>query len=949
MNAPEKNHDTKGSPAKKDYSATVRLPRTDFPMKANLPVRELEIQRFWTENAIYQRVQEQARSLGLPKFILHDGPPYANGHIHIGHALNKVLKDIVVKYKALRGFHTPYEHGWDTHGLPIEAQVIKDLGLNRHETSPVEFRARCRDYALRYAAIQAREIKRLGVWGNWERSYYTLRPEYEAAQIGVFGAMAKKGFIYKGKKPVYWCTHCETALAEAEIEYDEHTSPSIWVKFAVADDKGIGLLPGGRPEKPTYILIWTTTPWTLPANFAIALHPDYDYALVDVGGERWIVAKELVDTVRRDTGRDKADILRAWKGRELEGVVCRHPFLERESVVVLGDHVTLDQGTGCVHTAPGHGLEDFLVGQKYGLPIFAPVTDDGHFTEEAGPFAGLELFAANKEIIAAMKRDGSLAAHGDITHQYPHCWRCKNPVIFRATEQWFASVRGFRDQALKAAGEVRWIPRWGEERIKSMIAERGDWCISRQRVWGVPIPIFYCEGCGEHLINDATIAAVQELFAREGSDAWFTHEAHEILPEYVRCPHCGGARFRKEKDIMDVWFDSGSSHAAVLATRSELDWPADLYLEGSDQHRGWFQSSLLTAVATTGRAPYRAVLTHGYTVDAEGYKMSKSVGNVIAPSEVIEKYGADILRLWVASADYTDDVRISDGILKQISEVYRRIRNTFRFLLGNLGDFDPREDRVKPEELTELDRWALAKLADVGRQVREAYDNYEFHRVYHLVHNFCAVDLSAFYLDVLKDRLYTEAPKGLKRRAAQTALFEILQALVRFVAPILAHTAEEVWQHIPGPKTKSVQLCFWPDGLESFENKDLLERWDGFLRLRSEVAKALERARADKFIGNSLEASVTVFAPSETTRLLAPFANDLPELFIVSAARIAGPGEPVPPEVFKSEAVPGLAVLVSRAEGAKCERCWQYSPTVGEDDEHPGLCRRCAAVVRSLS
>lgn len=916
-------------------------------MKADLPQREPEIQRFWEERGIYRRVQERARLAGRPKFILHDGPPYANGHIHIGHALNKILKDIVIKYRSLQGYYAPLVHGWDTHGLPIEQRVIKDLGLNRAEISPVEFRRRCRDYALKYAAIQRDEIKRLGVWGNWEESYLTLAPEYEACQIEVFGEMAQKGYIYRGLKSVYWCVVCETALAEAEIEYADRVSPSIYVRFPVREDGG----RLGVDLARTFFLIWTTTPWTIPANQAVAVHPDFTYAVVEVEGDFLVVAHDLLPEVAKALGWRNPRVRSTLTGRELEGVCCRHPLFDRDSPVVLGEHVTLDQGTGCVHTAPGHGEEDFLLGELYGLEVLCPVTADGHFTTEAGKYAGLTLSEGNEAVMKDLAVGGYLAAREEVTHSYPHCWRCKNPVIFRATEQWFASVEGFRQKALEAIHQVRWYPSWGEERIKNMVAERRDWCISRQRVWGVPIPIFYCEGCGRSILDERTISAVRDLFAREGSDAWFVRSAEEILPPGYRCPECGGGAFRKETDIMDVWFDSGSSHAAVLAARAELGWPADLYLEGSDQHRGWFQSSLLTGVATRGAAPYRAVLTHGFIVDEEGRKMSKSLGNVVAPEEVIRQYGADILRLWVTSSDYTDDIGVSPGILRQMAEVYRRIRNTCRFLLGNLYDFDPRRDLVPYGDLPELDRWALLRLARLVQRLTEAFDAYQFYHFYHSVHNFCTVDLSAFYLDVIKDRLYTSRANAPQRRAAQTVLFHILSTLVRLLAPILSHTAEEIWQHLPahlaeGPRPESVYLTEWPKVEASYLDLGLEERWERLLRVRGVVSKALELARGQKLIGNSLEAAVTLYPDQEVYEWLLPFEAELATIFIVSQAALAEPGSTPLPQSYRAPDLPGLAVAVTRAAGSKCARCWVWRPEVGQDAEFPDLCPRCLAVLR---
>lgn len=928
---------------KVNYSDTLNLPKTDFPMRGNLPKREPEIQAFWEEHQIYRKVQEQAKERGYPTWILHDGPPYANGHIHIGHALNKTLKDICVKYKAMQGYHTPYVHGWDTHGLPIETRVIKDLGVNRKSVSPLEFRKKCKDYALKFMNIQKQEFQRLGVWGNWDDSYYTLLPKYEAKQIEVFGEMALRGHIYKGLKPVYWCVSCETALAEAEVEYDDKKSPSIYVKFPMIDDNKLF----GGDLTNTYVIIWTTTPWTIPANLAICLHPDFDYALVQVGGERYVVAAELVEKLSQELNWEEYEVLLRFKGRELERALCKHPLFDRESLLILGEHVTLEQGTGCVHTAPGHGEEDFLVGSEYGLPVFNPVDPTGHFTEEAGPYAGLDLEEGNKVIAKDLDEAGALVKFGFIRHQFPHCWRCKNPIVFRATEQWFASVDGFREAALKAIGEVKWHPAWGENRIANMVRERRDWCISRQRVWGVPIPVFYCQACGEHIITRETIDAVKERFAEEGSDAWFKYEAKELLPDGFTCPHCGAAEFRKESDIMDVWFDSGSSHRAVLTQWPDLKWPADLYLEGSDQHRGWFQSSLLTSVATTGKAPYKEVLTHGFIVDEEGRKMSKSLGNVIAPDKVIKEYGADILRLWVSSADYTDDIRVSNNILKQMAEVYRRIRNTGRFILGNLSDFDPEKDSVPYEELPEIDRFALHRLQEILDKLTTAFDNYQFHVFYHTVHNYSAVDLGGFYLDVLKDRLYTSPAKSHLRRSAQTVLYEIINVLVRVISPVLVHTAEEMWQHLPQTTDKpvSVQLTSWPKVNEKYRDEELAERWNRLLKIRDVVNRALEAARSEKTIGNSLEAAVTLYtSDGELRKFLEQYKSELATVFIVSKAELAPEGAAPGAEAVRDSEL-DLAVLVSEAPGDKCERCWMYSEEVGQSSQHPTLCPRCVEAI----
>ncbi|MGI5838410.1 MAG: isoleucine--tRNA ligase [bacterium] len=924
-----------------DYSKTLNLPKTDFPMRANLPAREPEVLAFWDEIKVNDLIS--AAAADRPQFILHDGPPYANGNIHLGTALNKVLKDIVNKFMSMQGYNTPYVPGWDTHGLPIETAVIKNTGANPHEMGTVKFRRHCRDYALKFLDIQRDEFKRLGVRGDWEHPYVTLVPEFEAKQIEVFGAMAKKGYIYKGLKPVYWCADCATALAEAEVEYADHVSPSIYVKFRLIDSaKLLG------SDEPVDVLIWTTTPWTLPANVAIALGREFDYAFVQAPGTVLVMAEQLVDTVMQETGISDYSIRKVVKGSDLEKMECRHPFLDRNSLLILADHVLLDQGTGCVHTAPGHGLEDYEVGVKYNLPVVQPLDSRGRFTDEGGKFAGMFCGEANKAIIDELKDRGALVQMKEIKHSYPHCWRCKQPVIYRATEQWFASVDGFRREALAAIEDVKWIPAWGEERIHNMVADRLDWCISRQRVWGVPIPVFYCRACGKELITDESIAAVRDLFAREGSDAWFSHEAAEILPPGTSCPDCGTTDFRKETDIMDVWFDSGSSHLAVLESRNELRWPADLYLEGSDQHRGWFQSSLLTSVAVRGTAPYRSVLTHGFVVDGEGRKMSKSLGNVIYPQEVIKEFGADVLRLWVASSDFKADISVSPDILKQMSEVYRKIRNTCRFILGNLSDFDPAKDVVPYGSLPEIDRWALLRLTRLVRRVTEAYRNYDYHLVYHALHNFCAIDMSALYLDILKDRLYTTAAAGQSRRAAQTVLQVILTDLVRLMAPILTFTAEEIWRYLPAPAGKpvTVQLAGWPTVCTEYEDAALAARWEKLLELRETVAKSLEAARKGKVIGQSLAAKVDLYPDAAWAEFLQPYLAELKTIFIVSRVDVHEPGETVPAEAATSEDLPELKVLIRPAAGVKCERCWSYSEETGKDAEHPNLCPRCLAAVR---
>lgn len=929
-----------------DYSKTLNLPQTDFPMRANLPEREPEMLEYWRKEQIYEKKVTQSK--GKTKFILHDGPPYANGNIHIGTALNKILKDIIVKYRSLRGFDAPYVPGWDTHGLPIEHAAIKILGLNRHELDPLELRRECKQYAFKCLDLQREDFKRLGVAGDWENPYVTLYPEYEAKQIEVFGEMAKKGHIYKGLKSVYWCISCETALAEAEIEYAEKKSHSIYVKFPLIDDKGN--LPVGVSSEQVYAVIWTTTPWTIPANVAVCVHPEIEYAWVQIGDEIYLLASDLIETVVKSNNLGEYTVLSTMKGAAIEGMVFSHPFFDREAPIILGEHVTLEAGTGCVHTAPGHGQEDFEVGMKYELPVINPVDPAGKFTAEAGQFEGLLVNDANVPVIKELAARSLLLGKSSIKHQYAHCWRCKNPIIYRATEQWFASIDGFRAETLKTIeNDVQWIPAWGEDRIRNMVADRNDWCISRQRVWGVPIPIFYCTKCNEHIINDTTIDAVKEIFRKEGSDAWWARTAKEILPDDFACPHCGHNEFRKETDIMDVWFDSGSSHAAVLEQREELQWPADLYLEGSDQHRGWFQSSLLTSVATRGAAPYKGVLTHGFVVDGEGRKMSKSVGNTIYPQEVIKQYGADILRLWVASADYKADIRISNPILKQLAEVYRKIRNTFRYILGNLQDFNPDTDKVNYNQLMEIDRWALMRLEQVRDKVTEAYEEYEFHLLYHTVHNFCAVELSAFYLDILKDRVYTALPGSIERRAAQTAMYEILNTLVVMVAPVLTFTSEEVWQYMPKQqgRPESVQLASWPTARPEYLDAALETKWDKILAMRSEITKALETARRNKVIGHSLDAAVSLYAAGEELTALSAIKDDLATLLIVSDVTLSDQLDQAPGEAYRAENMQ-MAVAIAPAQGGKCERCWIYSPTVDQDNEHPALCQRCATVVKNM-
>ncbi|NMA66850.1 MAG: isoleucine--tRNA ligase [Clostridiaceae bacterium] len=912
-----------------DYGKTLNLPKTDFPMRGGLPQKEPGMLKEWEEKDFYRKRLERNRNSGK-KFVLHDGPPYANGGIHLGTALNKVLKDIIIRYYDMKGYFTPYIPGWDTHGLPTETKAIKELGLNRHEVGPVVFREACEKIALKYLDIQRESFKRLGVAGDWDNPYITLKPEFEAKQIEIFGRMAELGCIYKGMRPVYWCPTCETALAEAEIEYHEDHGTSIYVKFPVKDDKG--KLKGIVDSLDNlYVIIWTTTTWTLPGNLAISLNPEFIYCVVEANNERYIMAKDLIENVMKIGGIEDYKIIGEITGSELEYVVCKHPFFDRDSLVIVGDHVTLDAGTGCVHTAPGHGAEDFEVCNNYPeIGIVTPVDKKGHMTDEAGKYSGLYYKAANKAILGDLKELGMLFAEEDITHQYPHCWRCKDPIIYRATEQWFISIDKFRKEALDAIKEVRWIPGWGEERISKMVEDRNDWCISRQRIWGVPIPIFYCDDCGKEIINKDTIEAIKNLFAKEGSNAWYKYEASEILPEGFKC-ECGGTKFSKETDIMDVWFDSGSSHIAVAEQHPDLGWPVDMYLEGSDQHRGWFQSSLLTATAVKGKAPYRQVLTHGYVVDGQGRKMSKSLGNGIDPMDICKQYGADILRLWVASSDYKVDIRISNDILKQLSESYRKIRNTARFILGNINDFDPNTESVPYDGLEEIDKWALLRLNQLVEKIEKAFSEYEFHTMLHSIHNFCVIDMSSFYLDVTKDRMYVSKPDAKIRRSGQTAMYIILDTLTRLLAPVLVFTAEEIWKYLPhkeGDNVESVMLNDWPTVKSEYNNKDLQEKWDRLLEVRDVVLKALEDARNQKLIGQSLQAKVLLKANGDLYEFLKNNMDILPTVFITSQVEVAaGDSE--------------LEVEIALAEGEKCERCWMYSDTVGKNNEHPALCSRC--------
>ncbi len=917
-----------------DYNSTMNLPKTDFPMRGNLPQKEPEMIKRWQDQKLYQKLME--KNEGLPLYVLHDGPPYANGDIHMGTALNKVLKDIIIKYKNMSGYKAPYIPGWDTHGLPIELKAMKKVGVE-NINSALDLRKVCKEFALHYVDVQRNEFIRLGSIGDYEHPYLTLQPKHEAEQIRIFGEMAKKDFIYKGLKPVYWCPECKTALAEAEIEYAEDPCNSIYVKFKVEDDGGKLAALNTELDK-TYFVIWTTTTWTLPGNLAICLGPEYEYVAVHANGEYYIMAKELVESAMKAAKITEYTVSEAsLKGKELEYIKYRHPFIDRVSPIIVGDHVTLESGTGCVHTAPGHGVEDFEVCVNHypEIPIIVPVDGDGKLTEEAGEFCGLTTNDANKAILTKLTELNALFAVEKIIHQYPHCWRCKSPIIFRATEQWFCSIDGFKEDACKAIDTVQWIPEWGGDRIKGMVMDRSDWCISRQRTWGVPIPIFYCKHCGKPIINEDSINAIANLYEKEGSDAWYKYEANEILPEGFKC-ECGCTEFTKEMDIMDVWFDSGVSHAAVCNEEHGLRWPADLYLEGADQYRGWFQSSLLTSVAAKGRAPYKAVCTHGWVVDGEGKAMHKSLGNGMSPDEVTDKYGADILRTWVASSDYHADIRISQDILKQLSDAYRKIRNTARFILSNLGDFNPDTDSVSVEKLDGIDKWAMARMDEIIEKCKAAYDKFDFHIVYSTMRDFCTIDLSNFYLDILKDRLYVEKADSESRRAAQTVIYNILRTMTLYLAPVISFTAEEIWGYMPRSEKDDAESVFFnklPEKSGVSADEEFMEKWEKIDELRDIVNKALEEARGQKLIGKSLEAKVTLNCGRDWYEFAKSVENDLVAAFIVSAV-----------SVEKSE-FDGVDVKVEVAPGEKCERCWTHSDTVGKCAEHPTLCARCAEIV----
>lgn len=919
------------SEEKKDYGQTLNLPKTDFPMRGNLPENEPKIQDAVFEKDLYEKML--AKNKGKKPFVLHDGPPYANGEIHIGHALNKVLKDTIVRYKNLKGFDTPFVPGFDTHGMPTEKKAIEKLGLNRDEIPVTTFRDTCKNFTMEYKDKQIDGFKRLGVLGDWKNPYITYQPQMEAKQIGVFADMYKKGFIYKGLKPVYWCTDCETALAEAEIEYKDVDSITAYVKFPVKDAKGL------FDEKNTSVVIWTTTPWTLPGNTLIAVGAEFDYAVVEVDGEYLVFAKELVENVMQVAGKENYKVVKTIKGEDLEGVVCKHPFLDRDSRVVTGSEDTVDvelgTGSGCVHVAPSYGKEDYLLGLKKNGEIIVTVDSKGvQRGEGAGPFKDMYYAKSNKEIVKWLEENNLLLASQVVNHSYPHCWRCKKPVIFRATSQWFASVDGFRKETLEAIKGVKWYPAWGEERISKMVEDRNDWCISRQRTWGVPIPIFYCKECEKEFVTEESLNKVQEIVKEKGTNAWFDLTEAELMPKGAKCS-CGCTKFKKETDIMDVWFDSGSTHESVLAERGLPE--ADLYLEGSDQYRGWFQSSLLTSVATKGRAPYKEVLTHGYTVDEQGRKMSKSIGNVVAPQEVIKESGADVLRLWVLASDYKSDVSVSKNIIKQVTEVYRKIRNTARYILGNIYDFDV-NNPVPYKDLEEIDKWALTRLNNLIRECTSGYDSYDFHIAYHAINQFCVADMSTFYLDIIKDRLYTCKPDSKERRSAQTVMYEILSSLVRILAPMTCFTAEEIWKYMPhkdGENLESVMLEYYPEPNPEYDNNELALKWSKLIKIKEEVAKKLELARANKEIGLSLEAKVILFTEDTEYDFLKDEVELLKTVLIVSDVEVRENRRNADEEV-------ALGVQVERAEGEKCERCWMYSKTVGLNKIHPTICKRCA-------
>ena len=926
-----------------NYNDTIHKMQTPFEMRAGLPKKEPKMLEDWEQNHVYEQMIKNNE--GKPQYILHDGPPYANGNIHMGTALNKIIKDIIIRYKNMSGFQAPYVPGYDTHGLPIELKALSSLGDKKAGVSKLELRQICKEFATEHIGVMNEQFKRLGVQGDFENPYLTLRPEFEARQVEIFGEMAKKGYIYKGMKAVYWCPEDRTALAEAEIEYAEDECDSIYVRFKLTDDPNGVLAKHNIPLDKAWIVIWTTTTWTLPANVATCLNPNLEYAFVKIGDAYHIMARELVESTMKGCHIDEYEVLpETVLGSELELMQYQHPFLDRKGLVILGDHVTLEGGTGCVHTAPGHGVEDFEVCVNHypQVPVVVPVDDAGRLTAEAGEkFAGLKVWDANKVILEHIKESGHLMGVQHITHQYPHCWRCHHPIIFRATEQWFCSIDAFKEDVYKAIDSVHWQPAWGHDRMAGMVRDRSDWCISRQRVWGVPIPVFYCKKCGKYHITDASIKAVSDLFRKEGSDAWYKYDANDILPKTEVC-ECGASDWEKDPDIMDVWFDSGSTWSAVCRERPELRWPVDMYMEGADQFRGWFQSSLLTSVATQGVAPYREVLCHGWVVDAQGKQMHKSAGNGMEPSEIIRDYGADIIRLWVASSDYTVDVRAGKEIFRQLSEAYRKMRNTARFMLGNISDFDPAKDMVDDDQLFEIDRWALEACNKLTATMRDAYEHYDFSRAYHALYNFCVIDMSNFYMDVIKDRLYCADDHA--RRCAQTALYRILVDFTKLLAPILCFTSQEIWDFMPKTEGMNKYVVFedMPKAGQYAADDAFKAKWAQLIAVRDEVKKVLEQARAEKIIGASLEAAVTLYCNDAVYDLLNSIPMDeLADLMIVSQVEL------VKGEGGAASAVEGLGVAAAHATGEKCERCWKYSATIGSHAAHPTLCARCASVVEA--
>ncbi len=934
-----------------DYRDTLNLPQTGFKMKANLTQKEPLTLKRWEKENLYLKIQETAKD--KPLFVLHDGPPYANGNIHLGTAFNKILKDIILRSKRMAGFNAPYIPGWDCHGLPIEHNVDLELGDKKKTIPKLSKRNACRKYANKWIKSQREQFKRLGVLGDWDNPYLTINYQYEATIAREFNKFLLSGAVVRNHKPVYWCSTCTTALAEAEVEYHDHTSPSIYVKFRAGND--LSDIDQSLAGEKVFFVIWTTTPWTLPANLAVALHPDFVYAAVEVGGETWILAHDLVETVMAEIGRDDYSIKGTFNAKGFEKRSCLHPFMKRDSLLVLADYVTTDAGTGCVHTAPGHGADDYLTGLKYGLDVLSPVDGEGVYTAEAGTYAGQKVPKVNRAINDDMAGTGALIHEAALNHSYPHCWRCKKPVMYRATPQWFISMENnqLRQKALAAIEDVQWTPIWGMKRIYSMVEGRPDWCLSRQRSWGVPLTVVSCKSCGEIVKSQELVDRIDELFKKEGADAWFSHDVTDFMPDDMKCVACGSADFEKEEDILDVWFDSGVSHAAVCEEREELRSPADLYLEGSDQHRGWFQSSLLTSTGTRERAPFKGVLTHGYVVDGQGKKMSKSVGNVVVPAEVIEKYGAEILRLWVASEDYRDDIKVSDEILKQVSDSYRKIRNTIRYFLGNLDDFIPQKQRVAHEEMEELDRWALAKFDELRVRVTEAYGKYEFHSIYQGLNYFCGTTMSAFYLDILKDRLYTSGTDSRLRRSAQTALYEILDGLLRLMSPILCFTSAEAWDALHRFKEKdsidtSIYFAEFPAATKIECDTQMMEKWVNLIKVRSEITKALEIARREKVIGHPLEAEVLVRAEGELVGFLKNEWETVKEISIVSELSELHEDTPERGIRFTSEEMENFSIQVQPAVGEKCLRCWIRSTTVGETAAHPEICGRCADVLAEL-